>query len=134
VGFQWNKVAKKGMYVDGHEREDVVKYRQGVYIPKLLDYKKRADIHLYDPVTGSWSVRNASLSPGQKRVVFVNQDETLFYSADGLRGAWEETNRPQIRTKSKGDRCSAALLLANSADPRRAAFTSALLSTRRAMC
>ncbi len=92
------------MYVDGHEREDVVRYRQAIFIPKLVELQKRADQHLFDPAHGTWSTRSATLGPGQKRVVFVNQDETLFYCADALKGAWEETSRPQIRAKSKGDR------------------------------
>ncbi len=91
------------MYIDGHERDDVVTYRQGTFIPTLLRYKERANVHLYDPAAGSWAAREAKLGPGDSRVVFVNQDETLCYSADGLKGMWEEIGKPQIRPKSKGD-------------------------------
>lgn len=104
LGFKWNRIARRGMYVDGHEREDVVKYRQADFIPKVLLYKRRAEIHLYDPTSGTWHDTSVNLRPGQKRIVFVNQDETLFYSADALRGVWEEASKPQIRAKSKGDR------------------------------
>jgi hypothetical protein len=40
LGFYRHKT-KKGLYVDGHEREDVIKYRQKVFlllIEELLSY------------------------------------------------------------------------------------------------
>jgi len=34
-------VIRKGVYMDGHEREDVMKYRHEVYLPKMLDFEHR---------------------------------------------------------------------------------------------
>ena len=32
---------RKGVYMDGHERADVVKYRTEVYLPAMLEFKHR---------------------------------------------------------------------------------------------
>jgi len=34
LGFEWKDV-RKGVYVDGHEREEVVHYRQEVFLPEM---------------------------------------------------------------------------------------------------
>ena len=34
LGFEWKKVVK-GIYVDGHERKDVVAYREDEFLPKF---------------------------------------------------------------------------------------------------
>ncbi|KAJ7586721.1 hypothetical protein C8J56DRAFT_787552, partial [Mycena floridula] len=33
IGYRWCKTGLKGMYADGHERDDVVFYRQNVFLP-----------------------------------------------------------------------------------------------------
>ena len=38
LGFRWEHW-RKAKYFDGHEREDVVKYRQEVFIPRLFDLR-----------------------------------------------------------------------------------------------
>ncbi|KZP16947.1 hypothetical protein FIBSPDRAFT_678054, partial [Athelia psychrophila] len=32
-------VVRKGVYMDGHERSDVVKYRQEVFLPAILEFE-----------------------------------------------------------------------------------------------
>ena len=32
---------RKGVYMDGHERADVVKYRTEVYLPAMLEFERR---------------------------------------------------------------------------------------------
>ncbi|TFK89911.1 hypothetical protein K466DRAFT_574542 [Polyporus arcularius HHB13444] len=46
LGYRWKK-SPNGQYVDGHEREDVVHYRQGVYLPALNALRPR--LRQYDP-------------------------------------------------------------------------------------
>ena len=36
LGFYASE-SKKGVYIDGHEREDVVRYRQDVFLPKMKE-------------------------------------------------------------------------------------------------
>lgn len=40
MGYKW-RGEKKGQYVDGHEREDVVKYRQEYFLPQLAEWQLR---------------------------------------------------------------------------------------------
>jgi hypothetical protein len=40
LGFHAHKTGKN-YYVDGHEREDVVQYREQVYLPQMLEYERR---------------------------------------------------------------------------------------------
>ncbi|KAF7319733.1 hypothetical protein MKEN_00755500 [Mycena kentingensis (nom. inval.)] len=38
MDYRWRTTAIRGQYVDGHERDDVVLYRQKVFIPKLIQH------------------------------------------------------------------------------------------------
>jgi hypothetical protein len=38
LGFSWRKV-QKGIYIDGHERSDVVCYRQEVFLPAFQEIR-----------------------------------------------------------------------------------------------
>jgi hypothetical protein len=40
LGFR-RTVFRKGIYIDGHEREDVVKYWDEVFLPAMAQYEKR---------------------------------------------------------------------------------------------
>ena len=39
LGWQHTKI-KKGVYLDGHEREDVVSYCQNIFLPKMLEFEQ----------------------------------------------------------------------------------------------
>lgn len=43
MGYRYGKV-RQGMYVDGHERDDVVFYRQHIFLPLWLKLEKRMDL------------------------------------------------------------------------------------------
>lgn len=75
--FRWRAEAR-GMYTDGHEREDVVKYRQEVFLPKYLDLNLRAAQYDDD---GNELPRDSPQSGG-KQVVFHHHDETVYYGND----------------------------------------------------
>jgi len=40
LGFQWKEV-RKGVYIDGHERPDVVCYLQQDFLPEWKEFDKR---------------------------------------------------------------------------------------------
>ena len=40
LGWQQTRL-KKGVYMDGHEREDVKDYRQRIFLPKMASYERR---------------------------------------------------------------------------------------------
>lgn len=41
LGFRYKK-AKKGIYVDGHDREDVVDFRNNVFLPNMAEVERRS--------------------------------------------------------------------------------------------
>ncbi|KAJ7859052.1 hypothetical protein B0H14DRAFT_3864219 [Mycena olivaceomarginata] len=41
MGYRWRR-EPKGMYSDGHEREDVVHYRQNVFLPRWREFESRS--------------------------------------------------------------------------------------------
>ena len=41
LGFQ-HKVAKKGVYIDGHDRPDVIDYRNNVFLPQMAEVEQRS--------------------------------------------------------------------------------------------
>ena len=64
----WEK--KKGTYVDGHEREDVQKYRH-IFLSSIAKYQRRMETYIgkdmeivHPPL---------ELRPGEKRIVLVVQ-------------------------------------------------------------
>ncbi len=95
---------KKGVYEDGHERGDVVSYRNDVFLPEMEYWERsmstfgRDDGSTDDPMMEN----RPNFLPGQKHVVFVNQDESTFYANDGVRCRWQEKDNRAIREKSLG--------------------------------
>ena len=68
---------KKGIYMDGHERPDVVEYWLKTFLPLMALHEKK----MVQWVTkGSKLVCvDPDLGLGEKRVIAVFQDESCFY-------------------------------------------------------
>ena len=79
---------KKGAYVDGHEREDVVEYR-GKYLDML---KELYDTHLPLPVPSDKMVPIPPLDAEfRKKLVLIFHDECIFSTNEGQ--LWARGNR-----------------------------------------
>lgn len=94
VGFRWTKNGHKGQYVDGHEREDVVYYRQNVFLPKWAKLQER---------TRKWKddhTEEMGPLPQNRRIVVWFHDESTFYANDRRRAQWvhkDATPTPQAK-------------------------------------
>ena len=97
MGFSYKDV-KKGVYVDGHERDDVKKYRTEVF---LKIWKKASRRFLLFKEDGSWEIP-PGLQPGEKPLVLVTHDESTFNANDGKRRLWMKENEQPLRPKGKG--------------------------------
>ncbi|KAJ7308753.1 hypothetical protein DFH08DRAFT_719618, partial [Mycena albidolilacea] len=97
LGYRWVTIFKKGQYCDSHEREDVVYYREEVYLPTLKGFQDRSCIFEADG-----SVITPSLPPGARRTVIWYHDESIFYAHDRRRKAWYHKDADAIPYK-KGD-------------------------------
>ncbi|RPA87789.1 hypothetical protein BJ508DRAFT_357373 [Ascobolus immersus RN42] len=112
MGFRHCRMAK-GVFYDGHERDDVVKYRKEEFLPKWLDYRARMVQFSED---GSWKLpEGCSLGSdgnyymngqsGVRPVVLVTHDESTFNANDGKRSGWfkvSDDGKPQFPIQPKG--------------------------------
>ena len=87
----------KGCYFDGHEREDVVYYRNEVFLPQWRQHQRRFVVFGVD---GSWKPPSGLLE-GEKPLVFITHDESTFNSNDGKQG-WMIQGRQPLEPKGKG--------------------------------
>ncbi|QRV89382.1 DDE superfamily endonuclease [Ceratobasidium sp. AG-Ba] len=82
-GYTWGN-APKGQYVDGHERDDVVHYRQFRFIPAWSRLEKR--MRAYDSKT--MQELSPVLNPGEREVMVWFHDESIFYANDRRLARW----------------------------------------------
>lgn len=83
-GFRFSHT-KKGTYVDGHEREDVVKYRQEEYLPLLKECDKRGPIISEHKIEWPAGVEPGGLLRPLKKVV---HDESYYNANDEQPQQW----------------------------------------------
>ena len=72
---------KRGMYIDGHERDDVVKYR-GEFIQRWKEYEKRMVTYDNDGKESAPPPGFAVPQIGRFRLILVTHDESTFYAHD----------------------------------------------------
>lgn len=81
----WRRtVVRKGVYMDGHEREDVVKYRQNIFLPAMREFEARMamfegpELKRVDP----------ELKDGEKEIFMYFHDECCFHGNDEAHQLW----------------------------------------------
>ena len=101
LGYKYKEV-KKGIYKDGHEREDVVTYRQQEFLPILEDLKPFMVTWELDAEGKPQMIYPQDLPLGQRPIVLVTHDESTFDSNDGRRYVWMKEGEPPLRKKTRG--------------------------------
>jgi hypothetical protein len=88
---------KKGIYFDGHEREDVVEYRN-IFLNKMLQYEK------FMPTFEGENMeqQNPLLLPNEKLHILVTHDECIFYANDDRPIIWASLGSSPLRKKEQG--------------------------------
>ena len=95
---------KKGIYIDGHEREDVVKYRS-IYLKAMEDYLSN---HQPRPLCSDEQhpPPAPSTSPpperNDKKLVLFYHDESIFNVNEAQTWMWGSADKPAILPKTKG--------------------------------
>ena len=88
LGWQRTRV-KKGVYMDGHERPDVVKYREEIFLPAMKQFERR--MIRYEP-KGEELVRiDPVLEPGERVLIPEFHDESCFQQNDHQSSLWYES-------------------------------------------
>ena len=97
LGYSY-KLLKKGIYIDGHERDDVKEYRVE-FLKNMFYYE-----NFMEKYSGEFMdiVESPVLVEYQKRHVLVVHDESLFYANDGISSAWVHPKHPPLRKKGMG--------------------------------
>jgi hypothetical protein len=76
MGYRWT-VDPKGQYVDGHEREDVVEYRQKQFLPKFAELEK----WMRNWTADNQEIIDIAQREGRQIVIWFH-DEATFYAND----------------------------------------------------
>jgi hypothetical protein len=97
LGLRFGKFVK-GLYNDGHERDDVVRYR-AAFLEQMSLYEKRMIVYEGDLME---IARESELKDDEKPQVLVTHDESCFGSNDGRNYCWLDDNHQQIRPKGNG--------------------------------
>ncbi|KAH8986707.1 hypothetical protein EDB92DRAFT_1787601, partial [Lactarius akahatsu] len=94
---------RKGMYIDGHEREDVVEYRKA-FVKRWKEYEKH--FHLWDnngdllPLPNGFPVPEAH---GRFHLILVTHDESTFFQNDLQKTHWaHKGDKPTPQPKGNG--------------------------------
>ena len=90
LGFT-QKNHHKSVYFDGHEREDVVSYREE-FLQKLEELDRRCQYNGHEP----------QLSDQEKRLIPVHHDESTFYSNADQTFHWGDDEVSVLKQKSLG--------------------------------
>jgi hypothetical protein len=86
LGFYLSK-SKKGIYVDGHEREDMIAYRQEVFLPMMA----KLDLYAWqyeEKDDGTWKIIEPILLLGVQCHVVYYHDESCFHRHDYKKIIW----------------------------------------------
>ena len=77
---------RKGVYMDGHERPDVVQYHNNMFLHLMADYQEKM---VRWEMEGSKLVHiDPVLMPGEKQIIALFQDESSFYANEYKRTIW----------------------------------------------
>ena len=89
LGFSYQQFTK-GVYFDGHEREDVVKDRES-YLKELESMEKR-----------SWVYNSPCPDPSLRPVIRVYHDESTYYANADQPFFWNDGTKHVLNQKSLG--------------------------------
>jgi hypothetical protein len=93
-GFEYSEV-KKGMYMDGHERADVITYREE-FLERMAGYEERMIIFSGE------NMEEEIRSDVNQIVILVTHDECIFSAYDGRRKLWMPKGEQPLRKKGQG--------------------------------
>lgn len=88
------------MYIDGHEREDVVEYRKA-FLKRMEQYSQR--MATFSVVDGEVVLDMPTLKENEKLLILVTHDESTFYENDRKRRRWiAKDEKPVPQPKGEG--------------------------------
>lgn len=98
-GFRFTE-HKKALYYDGHERPDVVEYRQDVFLPAMEEYRRRLVEYTVGNVGKELEKKPANYV--ETRLVLVPHDEMTVQQNDGKKRSWVLNSEHALKKKGVG--------------------------------
>ena len=99
LNFSWRQ-PPKGTYLDGHERPDVVHYRQNIFLPALAQLEP--NIRAWDRDNLTYLIDPSSLSLTRPNVLWFH-DQCIFYQNDQRKCRWVHVSeKPLPLPKGEG--------------------------------
>lgn len=87
VRLGWMRtILRKGVYMDGHKRADVVEYQEKVFLPKMKEFECR--MARYELVGSELKRIEPDLHPGELILVAEFQDESCCQANEHKSSAW----------------------------------------------
>jgi len=87
LGWRYMRV-KKGVYMDGHERPDVVEYWNNVFLPLMASFERRMAQWIRRLECAELVRVKLELGPDEKQIIAVFQDESCFHVNDHKQTMW----------------------------------------------
>jgi hypothetical protein len=104
-GFRWKDLTK-GLYKDGHEREDVVDYRDNTFLPMMTELKPKMVEFSIDPerpdLLRAHAPDGICWETGERPIVPTYQDESTYNANDGRSKGWVTEDWYPLRPKGEG--------------------------------
>jgi hypothetical protein len=91
---------RKGLYFDGHDRPDVVGYRQQDFLPKMKEYKPRLVHYVVGDVETELVAQPANFV--ERRLVLCAHDEMTVQANDAVDQYWVLEDQFRLRKKGAG--------------------------------
>jgi hypothetical protein len=94
--LKWRYAKRKnGMYIDGHERDDVVAYRQA-FVNRWAEYE--TEFQIWDD-----NGNLPPLPPNSRRLILITHDKSVFFQNDERTTCWShQDSRPTPKPKGDG--------------------------------
>jgi hypothetical protein len=88
IKLGWRRTRlKKGVYMDGHERDDVVNYRNETFLPLMAKHEK-CMVKWSENEDGQFERLEPQLLPGEKQIIPIFQDESSFHAGEYKSNVW----------------------------------------------
>ncbi|PBK82288.1 hypothetical protein ARMGADRAFT_1048655 [Armillaria gallica] len=97
LGYQQTLI-KKGVYMDGHKRPDMVKYHNNIFLPAMKLFEEWMMKHMEPDLKPVEPI----LLPGVRKVIAYFHDECCFHALDYKRTAWLAKGQTVLQKKSRG--------------------------------
>lgn len=88
--------------MDGHERDDVVEYRNRVFLPAITQFESRMAKLVLNEETGELKKIMPEVVDDQPRIIIQYHDESCFHANDEARSLWLQAGEQPLRKKSQG--------------------------------